>query len=404
MGILSIILIVVLSIIFFGTLFVGPKLTRLFLDKRFTISFGIIILVAFIVGKYIWYILDFINYKNNGILNNTLAANVDMDPKIIWSLLYSNLLLLNASDLFMLIISLCLIFCNSNAISKVFSTITITSVIPIAILTLLNDYDADTSFIKNIDVWRYLLIGNGITRLHFISYCLTIFAASGILVSAKQFSRWSILSSFVVFLICYLYLIIAIYAANVSINTSGFNLTDWNLIFGNLDNSDLLGYGIFFKINSVTSGSFTQLGSYSISFLRIVLMLFSFIIVGFIIFVKNILTFNVRKIITIYNPWYQNSKIFKSGFYYFDSIINNFLWLKSSRAFLYGLKGKNFNSDLLKLNQEQNLNKNINKDNLGALILTQTKYTENKGKKKLWRKGKSIATIQSANPIDNNQI
>ncbi len=403
MGILSIILIIIISILFLGTLIVGPKLTRLFLDKRFTISYGIVMLIVFIVGKYIWYIIDFINYKNNGIISDTLAANSGMDPKIIWSLLYSNLLLLNASDLFMLIISLCLIFCNSNAVSKVFSVITITAVLPIAILTLLNDYDADTAFIKNMDLWKYLLIGNGITRFHFISYCLTIFGATGILVSAKQFSRWSILSTFVTFLACYLYLVICIYVADVSLNTSGFNLSDWKLIFGNLENSDVLGYGVFFKINNVTGSSFTQFGAQSISLLRVVLMLLSFSIVTFFIFVKNLLTLNVRKIIVIYNPWYQNSKILKSGFYFVDSLINNFLWLKSTRAYLYGLKGKDFNINLVKLNQEKNLGKGINKDNLEALVLDQTKYMEYKEKKKIWRKNKkAMASIPTSNIINNN--
>ena len=398
MGFVPIFLLCFILILFVVTMVANNFISNLFSNRKFTISLGTFMLVIFIVGKYVWYLIDFINYFSNGIIpSDSMVSNLTSTTDI-ESLLYSNLLLLNLTDMMYFIISISLIFNGNKCFSKVFSLISLTVGIPLVIFSLLNDSTSNEYF-ETYPIWKYFLIGNGITRLSFIGFIFLIFSSTGIYISAKKYSRWSILSSYLIYAIIFMYLSLSVAYAKVWFNASGFAVYDWNVYVNESDG--FVQLGIFSPLNNLLSNSLFNIAIRSIDTIRLMEVFMLFALNMVFIIAKNLLTKSKIKQITIYRPWYQNSFLFKDVFYRIDGYINSILYNYSKRSYLYGLDDKDFFMDYKNaLNSKQfsiNSNKDENKNQTKFNLLNKRKNSNKKNETNVTEIKLTNENVQSIN-------
>lgn len=296
-------------------------------------------LVIAILGKYLWIILESINFYKNGVVPDNLIVSNVADQTAVNTILLSNLLMTNIPDLLFLALGISLIVNGNKCVSKVISLVSVLFVLPIAINGLVGDAQYN-DYIQTLQPWKYLLIGNGIQRMPFITNLLLIFAATGVFVSGKQFSRWSIISSLFLLSFILVYLRMCAGFGNLEFNCSGFAVYDWGVIRS--VTGATVCQGIFYPLNTITNNLLLNLASEKLGIITSTFALLLFLMCIVLFVCKNMFTRCKIKIVTIYQPWYGNSKLFADVFYRIDAAINTWLAKFSKRDYLYGMNRSRF--------------------------------------------------------------
>ncbi len=399
-------MIIILIVVILTPIF-NSFITTLFLKKSTTISLGLLILIIFVVGKYIWWIFDAINFYRNGVVPDNLIVNNLANSSIINSILLSNLLLLNIPDLLFLLLGISLIFNGNKCISKTLSIIALVFTIPITISTLIGDFSYN-DFTSTMPVWKYLLIGNGIQRMPFITNLILIFTSLSVYLSAKQYSRWSILSSYLILSFIFIYLKMVVDFTNIQMNASGFSIFDWGLI---LDNQGrVIAPGVFYPINKGMNNLLLNLAVDNFAVVEFLFSIMIILMMTLLIISKNIFTRDKHKIVTIYQPWYHNSFLFREPFYRIDSWINTILSKYLKRDFLYGLNKSRFFALYYNrfINTKEPIINNIQdtNDNSSNSKKTKKSFLKPKDKQNIIIADESIENNTNQSPVNNidNQI
>lgn len=298
---LSIILLIITAVTILGILATYRKSSIFFLSRSKTISVGIFALI--ITGiKWSW-----------GLYNFIMIPPLEGSPNpYAYSMSLSNLLFLNITSLLLLLIGLGLIFDRSKSFAKVIAPIGIfLSLLMILLETVQNIPIYSIIYTNTFEWYKYLFMYSEINGhineyMPFLSnYILLIISLLTLMVS-KQYTKWSVVGTIILFLTIVIYYVSISKAMNIMVGVSGFVAGDWKIPGQEVGTPGWPTTWIapYQSINSFLTGASN--GSYAINILIMISIIIAMTMTTQLF--KNTMTLDLGKISRIQDPWYFNSK------------------------------------------------------------------------------------------------
>ncbi len=357
---------VIASIILSGTV------NRAFRYRTTAIIVGVIGLCIFIFGKYMFYIMDYLNDAPPPSM-----ANSQTDLGIWKAIIKARLYLLYLPDLLLLLMSVALIFDRTKNFAKVVAPYGIF----FGFLYLVCSSFSNTQFgyidslVTNNAWYEYVFECDGILRMAPVGFIYLVLISLWSMISCKEYSRWSILACILIGipLLLYPYEMQLLpefdVGANcmtpiafVGLNKPTGDFADWVdhkyfpnyfSVFGSLgfvkptsayDPNTMTGME---WVNLDNGKNVTSIGKVIYLALPIGGVCLTLILS---IVMKNLFTRDIRRVNYIYKPWYYNSRLFRAVCSSVDAKINDWLVQHFDSPYLYGFLKK----DMKKINSYAN--------------------------------------------------
>ncbi len=351
--------------LFIASIILSGTVNRVFRSRSVCIIVGIIGLLIFFIGKYMFYIMDYVN---------DVAApsmpGATMDPNAWKSILKARLYLIYLPDLLLLLMSVALLVDKTKNFAKILAPYGLF----FGFLYLVCSSFSNTQFgyvdsLINKGAWyEYVFESDGILRMAPIGFIFLILISLWTLIACREYSRWAILASVLIGIPLLLYPFemqllkefdvganCMTPAAFVGLSAPKGNVDDWMnhkyfpnyfAIFGSMtlekptpavDADTLTG------LQWSTSGHVNATGS---ALIAVIPYVGTFAILTLSILLKNIFTKDIRRVNYIYKPWYYNSRLFSGVCSSIDAKINDWLVSRFNSPYLYGFLEK----DMKKIN------------------------------------------------------
>lgn len=340
-----------------ASIILHDSINRMFQFRIAPMVFGIIGLLVFFFGKYIWYILDFVN--NAPVLS---YSDYVMDQSL-WEInKYANLFLLRIPDLLLLVMSLALIFDKTKNLAKTIAPFGLFMSVLYLICSSLS-YGV-SSYISSIEWYEFIFVGDGLMRMPTITFVIVALMSLWSVIAAKEYSKWSIFSSLLLGSIILVYC--SLMQIKYNIGANGMTLIAYQALY---TPNYVLEYfpNHFSCLNSLLKIN-TEQQNVMIPIILIVVAYFVIAILTYIF--KNIFTKDIRRVNYIYKPWYYKSLLFRSWCGWIDGCINDVLGSIFKNAYLYGIMKKDVKNIKLYVSylQTNKAPDNIDKSKLDEMV------------------------------------
>lgn len=364
----ALIMMIIGIFVFISTVIFNAPINKVFQKRLNLMILGIVGLIFFIAGKYVWYIIAAIN-KEAPITLIDISINHEF-----WdNLRITNLALISFPDLLVLLISLAFVFDKTKNVAKVMAPYGL--FFGLVYLLCSTFIYTDTSYVASFNLsWvNFIFEGDGITRMPSITFIFLTFISLVSIITCREYSRWSMFSSIVFGGLIYTYscvfqLFYDVGADGVTALSFAGLAQDISTTNGSLFANYFFAFAKALNIAGDTDKAY-------IGTLVLVGMLLLLLILVFLL--KNLLTRDVRRMNFIYHPWYYKSRLFHDFGAYVDGFINNLIYKVFKVPYLFGILPQDVKEikkyvDFIKLTKS---NDEVDKQKLQAII---NEYENNK--------------------------
>ena len=282
----------------------NKKVHKIFHSYFYWMPIAAFCLIYFIIGRWSIKITEFFQ---SDISKSDLGYNVETSSGIYkYSTLYSGAFLLDLCPAVAVVLPFSLIIDKTRTLAKCIAPYAIIgSVLSIFTTTLTQEVDSD------VNMWVYIFFGQGDNQMFFMMHFMSLLLAIGVLLTSKNFTRYSVLGSFSFICLYIAYVKIFVDIKGVSYNTTGVSEFDWyDEKWGN--------YSEYHNVYAILNLPFPALQ---------IVSYFSAVFVQFLFqFIKNITTKDENKMLSIDNFWYVKYPFLSRYLYSYDKKINDFFY------------------------------------------------------------------------------
>ncbi len=412
-----------------ASVILSGAVNRFFKSRISAVVAGIIGLLIFFIGKYMFYIMDYVNNAPPPML-----PSGSMDEVAWKAIVKARLFLIYIPDILLLLLSAGLVFDKTKNFAKVIAPYGLYfGVVYLTFSSFSCSQFSYAEYLVSSGAWyKFVFECDGILRMGSVGFIYLIVVSTWTLIACKEFSRWSILSCLLISVPMFLYTfeMQLLPEFNVGANamtpyafiglTGGPNcLTNWtghkyfpnyfsllqNIAIVNPDTNIVLGDVTGYQYLS-TYGS-SALTSYAMTFTYLIPIAGTYLTVMLTCIFKNIFTRDIRRVNYIYKPWYYQSRLFYNVCSAVDARINDWLTQHFNTPYLYGLLEKDMKklSAYAKYLQSQKAPSYIDPKKLSEVVqkLEDKQNSKNAKKKSKENKNKIERIERELSREDRNQ-
>ncbi len=343
-----------------ASVILSGSVNRAFRFRAVPIIMGILGLCIFFFGKYMFYIMD---YVNNAAPPEMPGSK--MDPAAWKAIVNARLYLLYLPDLLLFLVSLALVVDRTKNFAKILAPYGFYfGLLYLVCASFSNSQYGFVDSLMNKGEWyEYLFECDGILRMAPIGFIYLMVISLWVLISCREYSRWSILATVLVGIPLLLYTAemqlipdfnagancmspIAYVGLSAPAESSKFEWYD-HKFFPNY--FSMFGSKALVRPSTVTADPSKMTGivwatmnngknvtSFGTAMYFVIPYVATYFVTFLTIVCKNIFTRDIRRINYIYNPWYYNSRLFQNVCSSIDAKINDWLVKHFDSPYLYG--------------------------------------------------------------------
>lgn len=351
-SITSILMFTVGIFLFVASVILAGTVNRFFKSRVSALVVGIIGLLIFFIGKYLFYILDYVQGAQP-----PQMPTAGLDDEAWQRIVRARLYLIYLPDLLLLLLSLALVFDRTKNVAKIIAPYALFfGMIHLVCGTFSNSQFSYGESLVNEGAWyKYIFECDGILRMGAIGFIYLVVVSTWTLIACREYSRWAILATVLIAipLFLYPYEVQLVPDFNVGANcmtpVAFVGLSDrpsWptDKYFPNYF-ALFSSFCLVPPVGDVTNGisyvktydNVTRLGH---AVVYLIPILGSFVTIFFTCLFKNIFTRDIRRVNYIYKPWYYKSKVFNNVCSAIDARINDKIVEHIKTPYLYGFLNK----------------------------------------------------------------